>query len=308
MEDYLLTILGSSVDYFYEAESYPIEGDFSHARYTGSSAGGCPFNAGAVAASKKISVKALDMLGKDDESTAFLISEARRLNMDCENIIIREKVSNGKVIIINTGDKRTMFVVDPIRPHYEVDEKMQDLLNSSKYAYSLLHIINRSFSSIEPLLEAKRHGSRIIIDGTSKYDDPIRVKMLYDLADGLFINKTDYQRLKKHSSEDPKTILFNNNAEFICVTDGSNGTHLYTKDKEYYAESVKNINVKDSTGAGDSFAGTFLACLIKGFEYERALRYASISGAYACTVLGGLGGVASFEALENFAKEHNYDL
>ena len=31
MEKYLLSILGSSVDYFYESDTYPVEGDFSHA-------------------------------------------------------------------------------------------------------------------------------------------------------------------------------------------------------------------------------------------------------------------------------------
>ena len=308
MKNYLLTILGSSVDYFYESDTYPEEGDFSHARFLGTSAGGCPFNVGAVAASKDAPVKTLDMLGEDDESTPFLLSESKRLNMDCSNVFIEKNVSNGKVMIINTGEKRTMFVIDPIRPKYNVDEKVQNLLNNAGYIYSLMHIVNRSFESIEPILKAKLNGAKIIFDGSSKYDDPSRVKMLYDLADGLFINSTDFGRLKEHSDDDPRNILFSKGAEFICVTDGSKGTTLYTKERSYYEESVKNVDVSDSTGAGDSFAGTFLACLLLGYNYDKALKYATISGAYACTVFGGLGGVADFKTLETFAKEHNYDL
>ena len=308
MSNYLLTLLGSSVDYFYESDTYPEEGDFSHARFLGTSAGGCPFNVGAVCASKNAEVKTLDMLGKEDDSTPFLLSESKRLNMDCSNVTVEENVSNGKVMIINTGDKRTMFVIDPIRPKYVVDEKMQELLNNSGYIYSLMHIVNRSFDSIEPLIKAKQNGAKVIFDGSSKYDDPSRVKMLYDLADGLFINSTDFSRLKEHSEDDPRNILFSKGAEFICVTDGSIGTMLYTKDNTYYEESVKNVKVSDSTGAGDSFAGTFLACLLLGYSYDKALKYATVSGAYACTVFGGLGGVADFKTLEEFAKEHNYDL
>ena len=52
MDKYLLTIPGSSVDSFYESDTYPIEGDFSHARFICNSAGGCPLNVGAVCASK----------------------------------------------------------------------------------------------------------------------------------------------------------------------------------------------------------------------------------------------------------------
>ncbi len=304
----MLTILGSSVDLFYEADSYPEEGDFSHARYIRSMAGGCPLNVGAVCASKGLNVKALDMLGKEDESTSFLLSEMKRFGFDTENIIIKEGVSNGQVVIILTGEQRTMFVVDPIRPIYDVDQKMQDLMNDATYIYSLMHMINRSFSSLDPFLEAKRHGARMIMDGSSKYDDPSRVKILYDLVDGLFINDMDYERLKAHSPEEPKDIIFRNGGEFLVITRGSRGSTLYLKDREIYKPSLKGLKVFDSTGAGDAFAGCFIACLLDGMDYERALAMASVNGAYACTVFGGSGGVASFETLERFAKEYDYDL
>ncbi|MBO4358893.1 MAG: carbohydrate kinase family protein, partial [Erysipelotrichaceae bacterium] len=131
MDEYLLTILGSSADYFYEADSYPVEGDFSHGRYAGMFAGGCPLNVGAVCASKGIRVKALDMLGKDDETTPFLLDELKKFNIDTENIIIQKEVANGKVVIIVTGEKRTMFVIDPIRPTYVIDDRIQGLLNDA---------------------------------------------------------------------------------------------------------------------------------------------------------------------------------
>ena len=35
---------------------------------------------------------------------------------------------------------------------------------------------------------------------------------------------------------------------------------------------------------------------------------ASVNGAYACTVFGGQGGIASFDELIRFAREHDYDL
>ena len=207
MEKYLLSILGSSVDYFYESDTYPVEGDFSHARTLGISAGGCPLNVGAVCAATGRKVYGLDMLGKDDDTTDFLLSEMKRLGYDTSHIEIRKDVTNGKVLIILTGDKRTMFVIDPKRPPYTVDDRMQDLLNNATYIYSLMHMINRSFENIEPLLEAKRNGARIILDGSSKYDDPSRARILYTLCDGLFINKTDYERLSRVSEKDPVEMI-----------------------------------------------------------------------------------------------------
>ena len=130
MENRLLTIMGSCVDQFYESDTYPAEGDFSHARFIKTSAGGCPLNVGAICAAKGNDVYALDMLGKEDETTGFLMNELKRLNFNTDYIQFKEGVTNGKVLIILTGDQRTMYVVDPIRPTYIVDKKMQDLLNN----------------------------------------------------------------------------------------------------------------------------------------------------------------------------------
>jgi len=94
---------------------------------------------------------------------------------------------------------------------------------------------------------------------------------------------------------------------FICVTNGKKGSTLYLKDRTLHKDSPK-IRVSDSTGAGDAFAGCFIACMMRGMDYEQALAYASVNGAYACTRFSALGGVADFETLERFARENHYDL
>ncbi|MCF0111833.1 MAG: carbohydrate kinase family protein [Erysipelotrichaceae bacterium] len=306
MEKYLLCIAGAAVDMFYRSELYPSEGDFTHVKSLGNKIGGCPVNVSAVCAKKGAEAKLLDMLGTDDDTTPFMMSEIQRLGINTDYIYQEKGVINGKCLIVNTNDQRTMFIVDPIRPYYVVDKRLQDALNNATYIYSLMHMINRSFETIEPLLEAKKHGAKIILDGSSKYDDPKRLQTLYKLADGMFINETDYARLQEATGSDPRKVIFNNGGLFVCVTHGSKGSTLYLKDEEIYLPSVSGLQVIDSTGAGDSFAGCFIACLIKGFDYRTALRYATLNGAYACTVFGSTGGVCTFDQLDAFAKEHHY--
>lgn len=300
--------MGSYVDHYYEVDKYPQEGDFTHTKFIKYAAGGCPLNVATVVSAKGIDVKALDMLGKSEDTTSFILEELQKYNVDTSNIQIKENVTNGKVLLFLSNDNRTMFLLDPTRPYYVIDDKLQDLLNNAEYIYSLMHMINRSFENIEPLLEAKRHGSKILLDGSSLYDDPSRLNILYSLCDGLFINETSYKRLKEASKDDPKKLLFDKGGEFIVVTNGSKGSTLYLKDKEIYKPSVSNLEVIDSTGAGDSFAGGFISSLMNGYDYELALSYATVNGAYACTEFSGQSGAVSFDILDKFAKEHNYDL
>lgn len=308
MNKYFLSILGTYVDTYYDVDTFPKEGDFCLAEYVQQSLGGTSSNVACVAASKDVDTYALDMLGENDDTTPFILSELKRMNVITDFVSVEKNVTNGKVLLITSNSERTMFLINPKRPPYVMNKKMTDLLNNAPYIYTLMHMVVRSFENIEPLLEAKRHGAKVIFDGSDKYENKEELKQFYQLCDGLFINEINYERLLKASDDDPKKIIFENGGEFVCLTKGSKGSTLYLKDREISVPIVPNVKVIDSTGAGDAFAGCFLACLIKGFTYEKALRYASANGAYACTVMGGTGGVCSMEDLEKFAKEHNYDL
>lgn len=306
MDNYLLLLLGSSTDEFYAADSWPIEGTYTAAKSNGKAAGGPPLNMGCVCAANGGNVKGLDYLSDNDESSKFIISVLNKYGIDTTNIQYGT-ATNQKVVIINTGNKRTMFVVLPERPFYTVDDKLQELLNNAKYIYSMMHYVKSSFENIEPLLEAKKHGTKIIFDACCEFDKDWEFDILYSLADGVFINKQDYTNLKNNSEKDPKEILFEKGCEFICVTDGENGTTCYTKDNQYKAEACLT-NVVDSTGAGDSFAGTFIYSLQKGYDYQKALRLASVSGSLACTGLGGQAACHSEKELYEYAEKHNYKI
>lgn len=307
MKNYVLLLLGSSTDEFYAANHWPIEGTYAETVDNGRAAGGPPLNMGCVCASKGGDVKALDYLSnKKESSSVFIVNVLKSYGIDTSNIQYGDAV-NGKVVIVNTGDKRTMFVVMPERPYYVIDDKMQELLNNASYIYCMMHIINRSFENIEPLQIARKHGAKIVFDGCSEYTEDWELSILYSLCDGLFINTQDYEHLKNHSDAEPKDTLLNNGAEFVCITDGENGSTCYTKENEYYAEAI-STEVIDSTGAGDSFAGTFIYSLQKGYDYEKAIRLASVAGSYACTKLGGQAACCKESDLYDYALKHNYKI
>lgn len=304
MNNYLLLLLGSYTDEFYKATNWPIEGTYAETFDKGRRAGGPPLNMGCVCASKGGIVRSLDYMSNSQDSTDFLINTLNSYGVNTDDVIYGEAI-NGKVVIFNTGEKRTMFVVNPVRPFYEINDKLQDLLNNAGYIYSLMHIIHRSFKDIEPLMIARKNGAKIILDGSSAYTKDWEREIVYSLCDGLFINADDYQNLVNHSDIDPKVQLFKNGCEFICITDGEKGAKCYTKNNVYKAESIKT-DVVDSTGAGDSFAGTFIYALQKGYSYEKCLRLASAAGSYACTAIGGQAACCSIDELLAYAKKNDY--
>ena len=122
-----------------------------------------------------------------------------------------------------------------------------------------------------------------------------------DLADGFFMNKSAYERLNSLYDYEVIDKLIEKGLLFGCITDGSKGASVYTKDGVYHKDAYK-VEVVDSTGAGDSFAGCFLHFLDKGLSIEKCLEYASYQGALACTRNGGMGGAGKEEELFSFME------
>jgi len=63
-----------------------------------------------------------------------------------------------------------------------------------------------------------------------------------------------------------------------------------------------DVAVVDTTGAGDCFAGAFLAALLRDHSYAEAAKFANAVGALAIQQLGAVEGVRSFEETEEWMR------
>ncbi|MBQ6655173.1 MAG: carbohydrate kinase family protein [Erysipelotrichaceae bacterium] len=305
MRDYLLAIAGSDIDYFYQIETFLKPGDACICTPMGKQVGGCVLNVGAVAQAGGLNCRVLDYLKKDDEGTQLLLDTLKEKNVDVSHVQLGEDAVNGSCLIMQCGSEKCIYVIDPKRPYFEVDEKLRQLLNDAEYIYSLARILKASFRDLEPLKEARRQGARLIFDGGCQYREDYEKEMIMELADGLFLNEEAYQRLCEAAGCQAKDKLLERGCDFVCVTAGNRGATCYCQEGTCFQPAMK-VEVTDSTGAGDSFAGCFLACLHRGMSHEDALRYASIAGAYCCTEKGGMAGSVGLEELEKFAREHEF--
>jgi 2-dehydro-3-deoxygluconokinase len=69
---------------------------------------------------------------------------------------------------------------------------------------------------------------------------------------------------------------------------------------EIATEPVIPVYVEDPTGAGDSFAATFLATQMKGWKLKDSLRAASATAALVVSVRGDYENIPNMEALRTF--------
>lgn len=105
-----------------------------------------------------------------------------------------------------------------------------------------------------------------------------------------------YSKNKKDViNDDVKNMLItlkNYIKDIVLITDGKKGAYAYDGVNYYYAPIFPTKRVS-SLGAGDAFASTFCAAIIKGLSILEGLEYASINSGYVVTYYGAQEGLLS---------------
>jgi len=128
----------------------------------------------------------------------------------------------------------------------------------------------------------------------------------------LIVNEVEALQLANQGNAD-RSVYSEANAELqdelqqrypdclIVLTLGSKGAMLLHDGRCVHVGAAQ-VDVIDSTGAGDTFVGFFLAGIIDGLPPEQALELACAAGALAVTVAGATPGIPSRAAVEAFMK------
>ena len=133
-----------------------------------------------------------------------------------------------------------------------------------------------------------------------------RLKRIYARSDILVLNREEAVLVGGGKHEDIND-LFNHLHELgpkvVVITDGPDGAYASDGQNRFqmplYPDPAPPL---DRTGAGDSFASTFVAALIKGNTIEGALQWAPINSMSVVQKVGAQAGLLSEKELEGFLR------
>ena len=114
-------------------------------------------------------------------------------------------------------------------------------------------------------------------------------------TDILFVNRDEAHRLSGEGDVDCAAKYFLDRGVGLVVAKlGASGCCAYSAAERVSVPGFA-VNVVDTTGAGDCFAGGFLAAREREMSVPDAARFANAVGALNVQQLGSVGGVRSFE-------------
>jgi ribokinase len=134
-----------------------------------------------------------------------------------------------------------------------------------------------------------------------------RLKRIYQRTEVLILNREEAVTVGGGNYDDMHDLinkLHELGPRIVVVTDGPNGAYASDGENRFkmpmYPDPAEPV---DRTGAGDSFASTFVASLIKGNTIEGALQWAPINSMSVCQKVGAQAGLLSEKELEEFLKK-----
>lgn len=130
-----------------------------------------------------------------------------------------------------------------------------------------------------------------------------QAKMLFcNMEEAKIIN----QKLSGNEISDPKELLLNiknNGFELLSVTDGGNGSYAVDKNSTVYRIGTIEPDGHEKTGAGDAYAGAFLASYLQGKDIPECMKRGVLNSVGVMSHIGAHTGQLTAEQMDEKAAQ-----
>ena len=276
--------------------------------------GGCifspnmSFQGGGVAANVAHWLGALgtdvSMIGviADDPAGFFLKNDLERVNVKCYLKISTDNPSAGILIIVEEDGERSFIINGRCLDELTLkDVPLNEIQGGNLFYTSSYNIENSPIDqTVMRLMEISKDSNETSFEvmfnlaaytTVENFRDKIK-NMILPYTDILVGNKEEYETLlgQIHHDLDPHEILDKLKTDFpdikiLLLTDGKNGCY-FSSDTDKGHISTRNIDVFDSTGAGDGFTAGFIHGYISDLPLEQAIKEGVELGSHVCQGFG----------------------
>jgi len=266
--------------------------------------GGKGANQAVAAARLGSNVSMLGCVGKDNFGE-FLLDNLTSNNVD-SNLVQRDDSSTGTAIIVVDANGQNSIVLSA-GANDKVSATDVEHASSLDFNLLLLQLEIPTPTVLSAARLAKNKNATVILNPAPAKELPDE---LISLADYIIPNETELSLLtglEVHSVvsiEYAAQQLLEHGAKNVLVTMGSNGALIVNRELSKQVNTYQ-VNVVDTTAAGDAFIGGFATKLLDSASLLDAVRYACACGALATTKFGAQPSLPNKEEVERLIAKGN---
>ena len=234
----------------------------------------------------------------DDELGQVSFDSIRQEGVDVSAVTVEPNTPNqiGNIIVEATSGDRTILWRRDERLMFREGELRKEEVCSGK----LIHLDGHDIrSAIQCARWAKEEGIPTVID-IDKVES-LTPELIRDI--NFVVTSSRFPSLFTGISDREKALveLQRHTRGFLCTTLGPEGAMALVDGEILYAHGFQ-VDVVDTTGAGDVFHGGFIYGLLQNWEVTEILRFANAVAALKCRALGGRRGIPMLSEVQKFLK------
>ena len=220
------------------------------------------------------------IINKED---TFILEKLKKWNINCENILLRDNPTGHAIIQVDKKGENSIIVTGGANDDIDI-KFIESVL--SKFNSGDILVLQNEINNIKEIIDRAHHKKMKIVFNPAPFNNEI---LSYDLnkISTLILNQTEGEALSKEKKPDGILKVLNskfNNTEII-LTLGENGS-LYSFKDELLKIKAHKLDTVDTTGAGDTFIGYYVAGIASKMNKKDNLNRASEAAAIATTKLG----------------------
>lgn len=237
-----------------------------------------------IASGKKSDVSVVGIVGDDFPSEGHLLYQSYANNLN-DFIIAKGKTFRwGGKYHENWDDRDTLFtelgVFLDFKPVLSDSNKNRSHILLANIHPELQHSV---------ILQNKNPEAIIVVDTMNLWIETTlhSLEKVLSSSNVLLLNESEaFLLTKENSTKNAAQSLLKMGPEIVVIKKGSRGAELFSLKEHIEVGSFPVDNVVDPTGAGDVFAGAFIASLAAEESNETALLHASASASISIESFG----------------------
>lgn len=299
-----ILVVGSlNADLVVQAPRFPQPGETISGNDLQIIPGGKGANQAVAAARQGAAVSMVGRVGGDSFGPE-LINNLKRNNVDTSGVQIDAGSSTGTAIIVVDSNGQNSIVLSP-GGNGRVSDADLESLSFSEYNLLLLQLEIPIETVLSAARRARASGVKVLLNPAPAYALPDE---LISLPDFLLPNEGELSLLTDQpvndmvSAEKAAKTLLERGAQNVIVTLGDKGALIVSSTQVTHVDTYQ-VNVVDTTAAGDAFIGGLASALLQNKSLEEAVRYGCACGALATTRFGAQPSLPVREDVENFLSQ-----
>jgi ribokinase len=223
--------------------------------------------------------------------------------------LVRRSGADDQVIVVcvnsETGERVFSGVQSDHRQPIRVEELDRDYITAAEY----LHL--EGFHGEAALQAAKwmrEAGKTVVLDGgTTSRRVGEHHRRLIEYVDVLITGAGFARGLTGVEDiwEAGEAVLKMGPRIFV-ETVGEDGSYTVTVEERFHTPAFQ-VDVVDTTGAGDVFHGAYIVGLLNGWNVQQIAQFSTAVSAIKCAKLGGRSGIPRFEEVMAFLQERGIE-